>query len=48
MVSGDGEAYDLENIRERQSRPTSADENSLKLSWRKEDLDSLAFDFFSD
>lgn len=40
-------AYDSEDIQEKQSRPNSANENSLKLHWRKEDLASLAFDFFS-
>ena len=47
-LSEDGEAYDSQNIRKMQSRPTFVNENSLRLHWRKEDLDSLAFNFFSD
>ncbi|KAI3331116.1 hypothetical protein F4824DRAFT_70115 [Ustulina deusta] len=44
----DGEVFGLGSLQEKQPPVSSAKGNGLKLKWRKEDLDLLAFDFFSD
>ncbi|RYP58218.1 hypothetical protein DL771_011310 [Monosporascus sp. 5C6A] len=44
----DGEVPGLRSLQEKQPSAASANGNGLKLKCRKEDLDLLAFDFFSD
>lgn len=46
-LSEDTESCVLKAFQRKKGQTNSTDENRLKLCWRKEDLDSLAFNFFS-